>query len=127
MAVKYGGSYDVNSSLMASVAVTATRGSYTIDESEVVNDVILLRKVPEGAEFVAVITAKGGAIDGDVVLARADGTVLTTLASGLGGAAQASGRATEECYLAVKVTTAPAVGDAGNTVSCTAFYQYGAP
>lgn len=127
MAVKQGPLYDVNSSLMASVAVTATRGSYTVAASEVVGDVILLRKIPEGSEFVAVWSSKGGAIDGDIVLARSDGTVLATLASGLGGSAAVSGRATEECYLGVKVTTAPALGDAGQTVSVTALYQFGEP
>lgn len=127
MAVKQGPLSDVNSSLMASVAVTATRGSYTVDESEAVGDVILLRKIPEGAEFVALWSSKGGAIDGDVVLARADGTVLTTLASGLGSTSAVSGTATEECYLGVKVTVAPALGDAGQVVSVTALYQFGEP
>ena len=127
MAVLTAPGHDVKAALMAAVAVTAARSEYTITESEAVNDVILLKELPAQSTLLLLFPDKGGSIDGDLVLARSDGSVVSTLANGLTGTKQVLTTLSEDLYLAVKVTTAPAAGDAGQKITVTALYQFGEP
>jgi len=131
MAVITAPGHDVEGALAASVAVTATRASYTITESEAPGDVILLRKMPAGASFLLIASYNGGgAISGAFVLAREDGTIVSTLLSGIGltGVFQIQGTVPEEdLYFAVRVDKPPNAGDAGTVMMTTVFYQFGEP
>ena len=128
MAVLTAPKYEVEGDLAAKLGLVATRSKYTITESEAVNDVIMLRKLPEGAHLLLVSGWNGGgSIAGNFVIADSQGNVIATLTTGMTGVFQVEYVVGPDQYLAVQVTTAPTAGDGGDVAIFTAFYQFGEP
>jgi len=127
MAVRYADKYDTFASLMASYGVGAFRATYTVTETEAVGDVILMRRLPAGMRLFAIISETGAStIDGELVLASEDGTILEVIGGpGLNGTLQVDSPIMVDCYLAINVGTAPGLGDAGNIIKMTGLYVFG--
>ena len=128
MAVLTAPRYDVTGDLAARLGIIAARSKYTITENEAVNDIILLRKLPQYAHVLLISGWNGGgSIQANFVITDASGTVLATLTNGMNGIYQVEYVVGQDEYLALQVTTAPAAGDAGDVAIVTAFYQFGEP